>query len=92
MELDRGKLLNIYESIEDKRKDRDEHIHYVQSIDNEIQKDILEYRIASVSRVLDYIHTNLAIKSDIDLDCLITHCCNKLNGNIDGIELELRGE
>lgn len=92
MYLDRNKLLNIYESIEDKRHDRDEHISYIQSIDKEIEKDILEYRIASVSRVLDFIHTSIAIKSDIDLDGLITHCCNKLNGNIDGIELQLGGK
>jgi glutamate mutase epsilon subunit len=92
MELDRNKLLNIYESIEDKKKDRDEHIHYVQSLEKEIQKDILEYRIDSVSRVLDYIHTELALKKSLDLDTLITHCCNKLNGNLDGIELKLGGE
>ncbi len=41
MELDRNKLLNIYENIEDKKKDRDEHIHCVQSLEKEIQKDIL---------------------------------------------------
>ena len=35
----------------------------------------------------------LGIKNfDIDYDKLITHCCNKLNGNIDGIEINLKEE
>jgi hypothetical protein len=92
MELDRNKLLNIYESIKDKCHERDAHIKRVDEIDKEISSDILEYRIASVSRVLDFIHTSLATNSSIDLDTLITHCCNKLNGNIDGIELQLGGK
>lgn len=94
MELDRKELLNIYDAIKEKRLDRDNHIEIVQKLDTEIQNEILEYRIASVSRVLDYIHSRQSIKV-LDkeyFDTLITHCCNKLNGNIDGIELELRDE
>lgn len=92
MELDRGKLLNIYEAIKDKRHERDEHIKQVNRIDKEIQTDLLEYRIASVGRVLDFIHSNqnYIINNPQELDTLITHCCNKLNGNIDGIEIELK--
>lgn len=52
---------------------------------------LISYRIASVCRVLDYIQcVNRAGKlSEIDLDKLLVHCHNKLNGNIDGIELKL---
>lgn len=94
MELDKGKLLSIYENIEEARKQREDYISMVQKIDEEIQIKILEYRIASVSRILDYIHSNqMKVASDLkQFDTLITHCCNKLNGNIDGIEIELEGK
>lgn len=94
MELDRGKLLSIYENIEEARKQREDYISMVQKIDEEIQIKILEYRIASVSRILDYIHSNQTkvANNSTRFDTLITHCCNKLNGNLDGIELNLGDE
>ena len=94
MELDRDKLLNIYDAIKEKRLERENHVEMVQKLDKEIQNEVLEYRIASVSRVLDYIHSNQFKRNLAEeyFDTLITHCCNKLNGNIDGIELELRDE
>lgn len=63
----------------------------MQSLRIEYEECITAYRIASVSRVLDYIRcVNRAGKlSEIDLDKLLVHCHNKLNGNIDGIELTL---
>lgn len=82
--MNKGHLECIYESIQEKRKNRDEHIEIVTKLDNEIQKEILEYRIKSVKRVLEYFSG-----LDTDFDNLIVHCLNKLNGNIDGIELEL---
>lgn len=94
MEYDKGHLLNIYDAIKDKRENQKEYIKQVQELDNEIKIDILEYRIASVKRILDYIHSNqMKVASDLkQFDTLITHCCNKLNGNIDGIEIELEGK
>lgn len=91
MEYDKGHLLNIYDAIKDKRENQKEYIKQVQDLDNEIKTDVLEYRIASVKRILDYIHSNqMKVASDLkQFDTLITHCCNKLSGNIDGIELEL---
>lgn len=91
MEYDKGHLLNIYDAIKDKRENQKEYIKQVQDLDNEIKTDVLEYRIASVKRILYYIHSNqMKVASDLkQFDTLITHCCNKLNGNIDGIELEL---
>lgn len=91
MEYNKGHLLNIYDSIKDKRENQKCYIKQVQDLDNEIKTDVLEYRIASVKRILDYIHCNqMKVVSDLErFDTLITHCCNKLNGNIDGIEIEL---
>ena len=92
MDLDKGHLESIYENICEKRKTRDEHIEEVQRLDKLIQQDILEYRIASVNRILSFMHSNqkFIIDNPKKFDTLITHCCNKLNGNIDGIEIELR--
>lgn len=92
MDMDKGHLENIYENICEKRKTRDEHIEEVQRLDKLIQQDILEYRIASVDRILSFMHANQSfiIDNPQEFDTLITHCCNKLNGNIDGIELDLK--
>lgn len=87
MDFDKNKLLSIYDSIENKRKQRDEHIETVTKLDKEIQFEILEYRIASVKRVLEYF-----LGLDSDFDKLVTHCINKLEGNIDGVELNLNEE
>lgn len=94
MEYDKGHLLNIYDAIKEKRKNQKKYIKQVQDLDNEIKTDVLEYRISSVKRILDYIHCNQKkVASDLKrFDTLITHCCNKLNGNIDGIEIELEGK
>lgn len=93
MEYSKGELLSIYENIEEERKQRDEYISMVQKKDVEIQIKILEYRIACVLRVLNYIDFHQEeIINDNKLDIYITHCCNKLYGNTDGIEINLKEE
>ena len=82
--MNKSNLECLYDAIKDKRKQRDSHIEIVTKLDNEIQKEVLEYRIESVKRVLEY-YKGL----DNDYDKLFTHCLNKLNGNIDGVELSL---
>lgn len=92
--MNRDKLLSIYDGIQELKEKQKEHMDIVSKLDNKIQNEILEYRIASVSRVLDYIHTK-QFEEHFDknyFDTLITHCCNKLNGNLDGIELDLKGD
>ena len=94
MAYNRGHLLSIYENIEEERKQRDEYISMVQKKDAKIQVEILEYRIASVSRILNYIHCHQEefINDNEKFDTYITHCCNKLNGNLDGIEIKVKGD
>lgn len=58
---------------------------------HECEKMLSEYRRASVDRVLSYIRTK-KITDAHELDLLLCHCQNKLNGNIDGIELNLHYE
>jgi hypothetical protein len=50
---------------------------------------IVRYRIESVDRVLDFIRSEYKAGRVCDLEVLLCHCQNKLNGNIDGIELDL---
>lgn len=49
----------------------------------------VEYRIESVNRVLDFIRNEYRAGRICDLETLLCHCQNKLNGNIDGTELSL---
>lgn len=52
---------------------------------------IVKYRIKSVDRVLSYVRMK-GITDKKELDLLLCHCQNKLNGNIDGNELDLHYE
>lgn len=94
MDFNKGHLLSFYEEIENKRSEQDEHIKQVQKIDNEIRIKLLEYRINSVSRVLSFLHSESFNGDKLlkDYGNIITHCCNKLSGNLDGIELDLGEE
>lgn len=50
---------------------------------------IVKYRMESVNRVLDFIRSEYNAGRICDLETLLCHCQNKLNGNIDGTELDL---
>lgn len=50
---------------------------------------IVKYRTESVDRVLDFIRSEYKAGRICDLETLLCHCQNKLNGNIDGTELTL---
>ena len=67
------------------------HEEEIETIRNAYKKLIIKYRMKSVDRVLDYIRSKEITDSKM-LDTLLCHCQNKLNGNIDGIELDLRSE
>lgn len=67
------------------------HEEEIETIRNTYNKLIIEYRMKSVDRVLDYIRSK-KITDSKRLDILLCHCQNKLNGNIDGTELDLRSE
>lgn len=65
----------------------------LEQLDNELTIKTLEYRIKSVEIVLNYINDKCWKNEEIkNLQTLIVHCSNKLNGNIDGIELNLENE
>ena len=90
--MDKEEMQNFYNSIEEKRKEMEITEKQVQKLEKEIILELERYRNLSVQRVLDYINHKCWNKETIDIDrlqTLIVHCLNKLNGNIDGIELSL---
>ena len=50
---------------------------------------IIKYRMKSANRVLDFIRSEYRAGRICDLETLLCHCQNKLNGNLDGTELDL---
>ena len=67
------------------------HEEEIKTIRDTYNKLIIEYRMKSVDRVLDYIRAK-KITDSKKLDILLCHCQNKLNGSVDGIELDLKSE
>lgn len=82
------KLESDYDFIKGKYNEIRRHEEEIRVIRNECEKSIHKYRIESVNRVLEYIRFK-KITDPHELDVLLCHCQNKLNGNIDGIELTL---
>lgn len=56
------------------------------------EQALCNYRRTSVNRVLDWIRSQHRQGGEVDIDTYLCHCQNKLNGNIDGLELDLRCE
>lgn len=84
----KNSLIGDYDFCKCKLAEIKRHEEEINSIRNTYNKKIVEYRIASVDRVLDYIRC--AKITDVRrLDILLCHCQNKLHGNIDGVELDL---
>ena len=67
------------------------HESEIETIRKTYKELIVKYRIKSVDRVLSYIRMK-GIADKKELDLLLCHCQNKLNGNIDGTELNLHYE
>lgn len=55
----------------------------------EYHEAICDYRRHSVDRVLAFIRSK-KITDEHELEILLCHCQNKLNGNIDGMEITLK--
>lgn len=73
-----------------------ESVRKISNLENDLKQSkvkervaLLEYRSASVLRVLDHVNDLLRYNELDEVKTLIVHCINKLNGNIDGVELRL---
>lgn len=83
---------NLYECSQRLKRDMKVAEQNVADLKAEYDGCITAYRIASVNRVLEHIDyqvRNGHSFSSKRLSTLMVHCQNKLNGNIDGIELSL---
>lgn len=91
--MDKDILIEKFDELKNIGKQIDMQKTLLEQLDNTLTIKTLEYRIKSVERVLDYINDKCWKKENVkNLQNLIVHCCNKLNGNIDGIELSLEGK
>ena len=66
-----------------------QHEKAIADIRLDYNSKIVKYRMKSVKRVLDFVISEYMAGRICDLGMLLCHCQNKLNGNIDGIELDL---
>lgn len=87
-EIRKQKLVEDYQFCKSKMAEARRHEEEIKSIYKAYNKLIIEYRINSVDRVLDYIR-HKRITDESELDILLCHCQNKLRGNIDGTEIDL---
>ena len=65
------------------------HEKEISDIRLDYNSKIVKYRIRSVNRVLDFIRGEYRAGRICNLETLLCHCQNKLNGNLDGTELTL---
>lgn len=83
------KLISDYEFCKCDLAEIRQHEKEIADIRLEYNSKIVKYRIKSVNRVLDFIRDEYKAGRICDLEILLCHCQNKLNGNIDGMELDL---
>lgn len=75
-------LLKVERELSDLVKKREK-------LENDRKNFAYSYRVDSVDRVLDFIRSEYRQGRLCNLEALLCHCQNKLNGNIDGTELTL---
>lgn len=87
------KLISDYEFCVRNLTEIRQHEKAIADIRLDYNLKIIKYRMESVNRVLDFIISEYVAGRLCDLETLLCHCQNKLNGNIDGTELTLeKGE
>lgn len=80
---------DLLEKAEERRKKSREYAELSKGLEKESLEYFRQYRVESVSRVLDFIRGEYRAGRICDLETLLCHCQNKLYGNIDGTELTL---
>lgn len=83
------KLISDYELCRCNLAKIRQHEKAIADIRLDYNSKIVKYRTESVKRVLDFIRSEYGAGRICDLETLLCHCQNKLNGNIDGTELDL---
>ena len=86
---EKEKLISDYESCKCDLAEIRQHEKEIADIRLAYNSKIVKYREESVNRVLDFIRSEYRAGRICNLEILLCHCQNKLNGNIDGTELDL---
>lgn len=87
--MNKIELERIYESAMYYKEQEKKFINRAEEASNDFLTTMQQYRAKSVERVLNYLMQNWKINSEAEIEYLLTHCKNKLLGNIDGLELTL---
>ena len=82
IKVEHEQLLKVRKELSDLAEKREK-------LENERERFAYRYRADSVDRVLDFIRSEYRQGRLCNLEVLLCHCQNKLNGNIDGTELTL---
>lgn len=82
-------IYDLLEKAEKRKEQAREYADFAEKLEEESLGHFQQYRVKSVSRVLDFIRSEYRAGRICDLETLLCHCQNKLNGNIDGTELTL---
>lgn len=77
------------QEIETTRKQIEELEERISNEKKYLERCKIEYRIASVNRILNFVRSEYRAGRICDLEILLCHCQNKIHGNIDCIELDL---
>lgn len=88
-QIAKQKLISDYEFCKGNLVKIRQHEKEIADMRLDYNSKIVRYRMESVDRVLDFIRSEYKAGRVCDLEVLLYHCQNKLNGNIDGIELDL---
>ena len=79
---EKEQLKSQYENIATLKKDN----YYANLI---LESKLHNYRVASAERVISFVARNVEKLNKNKIEVYLVHCLNKLNGNIDGIELDI---
>lgn len=82
-------LISYYEFCKCNLAEIRQHEKEISDIRLDYNSKIENYRKKSVNRVLDFVRSEYRAGRICDLETLLCHCQNKLNGNLDGTELDL---
>lgn len=86
---EKQKLISDYEFCNRDLAEIRRHEKEIADIRLDYNSKIVKYRMESANRVLNFIRSEYVAGRICDLETLLCHCQNKLNGNIDGTELDL---
>lgn len=88
--MSKEKILGMYDDAIKISKDINEKKYYIEEKKKERAEILHKYRVESVCRVLDFVRGEYGSGSEVNIELLLCHCQNKLRGNIDGVELDLK--